>query len=51
MPGALVSVVSTLRRTNVVLSFVVGAILFGERNRLPKAIALAGVLAGIFLIL
>jgi transporter family protein len=51
MPGALVSVVSTLRRTNVVLSFVVGAFLFGERNRLPKAVALAGVLAGIFLIL
>lgn len=51
MPGALVSVVSTLRRTNVVLSFVVGAILFGERNRLPKGIALAGVLAGIYLIL
>jgi hypothetical protein len=25
--------------------------LFGERKRLPKAIALAGVLAGIFLIL
>jgi bacterial/archaeal transporter family protein len=51
IPGALVSVVSTLRRTNVVLSFVVGTIVFGERNRLPKALALAGVLAGIFLIL
>jgi bacterial/archaeal transporter family protein len=50
-PGALVSVVSTLRRTNVVLSFVVGAIVFGERNRTPKAIALSAVLAGIFLIL
>jgi transporter family protein len=51
VPGALVSVVSTLRRTNVVLSFAVGAILFGERKRAPKAIALGAVLAGIFLIL
>jgi len=50
-PGALVSVVSTLRRTNVVVSFMIGTILFGERNRLPKAVALGGVLAGIFLIL
>jgi transporter family protein len=50
-PGSLVSVVSALRRTNVVLSFVVGTIVFGERNRLPKAVALGGVLAGIFLIL
>jgi len=50
-PGALVSVISTLRRSNVVLSFVLGAILFGEHNRLPKAVALGGVLAGIFLIL
>jgi bacterial/archaeal transporter family protein len=51
IPGSLVSVVSALRRTNVVLSFAIGAMLFGERKRLPKAIALAGVLAGIFLIL
>jgi len=50
-PGALVSVISTLRRSNVVLSFVLGAILFGEHNRLPKAVALGGVLTGIFLIL
>jgi bacterial/archaeal transporter family protein len=50
MPGALVSVVSTLRRSNVVLSFAVGAILFGEKRRLPKAVALVGILVGIFLI-
>jgi drug/metabolite transporter (DMT)-like permease len=51
MPGALVSVISTLRRTNVVLSFAVGSLLFGERYRLRKSLALAGVLAGVFLIL
>ena len=51
MPGALVSVISTLRRTNVVLSFAVGSLLFGERYRLRKSLALAGVVAGVFLIL
>jgi transporter family protein len=51
MPGALVSVISTLRRTNVVLSFAIGSLLFGERNRLRKAMALGGVILGVFLIL
>ncbi len=51
MPGALVSVVSALRRSNVILSFAVGAFLFGEKKRAPKAVALVGVLVGIFLIL
>jgi drug/metabolite transporter (DMT)-like permease len=51
MPGALVSVISTLRRTNVVLSFAIGSLLFGERHRLPKALALSGVILGVFLIL
>jgi len=39
MPGALVSIVSTLRRTNVVLSFAIGALLFGDRNRLARRAA------------
>jgi len=51
MPGALVSVISTVRRTNVVLSFALGSLLFGERYRLRKSFALAGVIAGVFLIL
>lgn len=51
MPGALVSVISTLRRTNVVLSFAIGSLLFGERHRLRKAMALGGVIVGVFLIL
>jgi len=51
MPGALVSVISTLRRTNVVLSFAIGSLLFGERYRLRKSFALAGVIAGVLLIL
>jgi drug/metabolite transporter (DMT)-like permease len=51
MPGALVSVVATLRRTNVVISFAVGGLAFHERFRRRKAIALLGVLAGLFLLL
>lgn len=51
MPGALVSVVSTLRRTNVVISFAVGGLAFRERYRSRKAFALLGVLAGLFLLL
>lgn len=50
-PGALVSIVSTLRRSNVVVSFLVGGIAFHELNRRKKALALVGVLIGLFLIL
>lgn len=50
-PGALVSIVSTLRRSNVVVSFLVGGIAFHELNRRKKALALLGVLIGLFLIL
>ncbi len=50
-PDALIVVLSMLRRSSVVVSFAVGASLFGDVNRRRKAWALAGVLAGIFLIL
>lgn len=50
-PEALISVVSTLRRTNVVVSFGVGSLAFGERFRGRKAVALVGVLAGLALLL
>jgi bacterial/archaeal transporter family protein len=49
-PGALVSVVSTIRRTNVVISFAVGGLAFHERYRRRKALALIGVLAGLALL-
>lgn len=51
IPGALVSIVATLRRTNVIISFAVGGLAFRERYRGRKALALAGVLAGLFLLL
>jgi drug/metabolite transporter (DMT)-like permease len=50
-PDALVSVVATLRRSNVVVSFVVGGLAFREKQRGKKAVALGGVLAGLFLIM
>lgn len=50
-PGAMVSIVSSIRRANVVVSFLLGAIAFREKNLRWKALALLGVLAGLALIL
>lgn len=52
LDGALVSVVSMVRRSSVLVSFTVGAIVFHEKNLRSKAIDLALVLLGmIFLYL
>jgi drug/metabolite transporter (DMT)-like permease len=51
VPGALVSVVSTVRRSNVVISFAMGSLLFREQRRWQKAVALVGVLVGLVLLL
>jgi transporter family protein len=51
IPGALVGVVSTVRRSNVIISFVVGGLAFHERNRIRKAVPLAGVLVGLYFLL
>lgn len=50
-PGALVSVISTIRRSNVVISFTLGSLLFHEHQRGKKAVALVGVLIGVALLL
>jgi transporter family protein len=50
-PGALVSVVALVRRSNVVVSFALGAVLFREHNRGAKLVPLAGILAGLALLL
>ena len=49
--GALISVVSVVRRSNVLVSFALGAFLFRERLLRQKALALAGVLLGLLLLL
>lgn len=50
-PDALVSVVATMRRSNVLVSFAVGGLAFREKYRARKALALAGVLLGLVLIM
>ena len=50
IPGALIAVISAIRRSNVLISFAAGAFLFKEKNILKKGIVLIGVLAGIFIL-
>lgn len=45
-PDAMISVVSMIRRSSVVVSFLCGAVLFRERNLRSKAIDLAFILIG-----
>lgn len=48
-PQAMLSVVSTIRRCSVIVTFVLGAIIFKEKNLSGKALSLALMLAGIIL--
>ena len=50
-PDAMISVVSMVRRGSVVVSFLCGALLFGERNLRAKAVYLCFVLLGMFFLL
>jgi len=49
-PGALISVISTLRRTSIVVSFLIGIIAMGEKNFRQKAICIAIMLLGVALV-
>ena len=49
-PGALLSVISMIRRSSVLVTFIGGAILFKETNLRSKSLALAVLLAGMALI-
>lgn len=49
--GALLSVISLLRRCSVIVTFTLGAILFNEKNLRAKALDLALLLAGMGLLL
>ena len=48
-PGALVSVVMSLRRANTLVAFSGGLLLFGERSNWQKILAVLGILLGIAL--
>ena len=50
LDGALISVVSMVRRSSVLVSFMLGAMLFHEKNLRSKAIDLALVLLSMFLL-
>ncbi len=47
-PDAMISIVSMVRRSSVVVSFLCGALLFRERNLRSKAIDLSFILLGMF---
>ena len=49
--GSLISVISTLRRGSVIVAFVVGAIIFKEKNIKKKSIYLAGILGGMLMLM
>lgn len=49
-PDALVAIVSSMRRGNVVVGFVIGGLAFRERNRRRKAFALLLLLGGLALL-
>jgi len=49
-PGALISVISTLRRSSIVVSFLIGIFMMGEKNFRPKAICIASMLIGIAIV-
>ncbi len=49
-PAALISLISPIRRSSVILPFAAGALLFGETNWRPKAICVAGLLFGVFVL-
>lgn len=48
--GALISLISPIRRSNVIVSFTLAAALFHEGNMRAKGLALAGILAGVCII-
>jgi bacterial/archaeal transporter family protein len=50
-PGSLIAIISTVRRSSVLVSFTLGAVLLKEKNIQYKAMALLGILLGIGLII
>jgi transporter family protein len=50
-PGSMISILSTLRRSSVIVSFALSSLMFREENLKMKFYILLGILAGIILIL
>jgi uncharacterized membrane protein len=49
-PGGLISVISPLRRTSIVIAFIAGVRLYGEKNPLPKAVCILSMLVGVYIL-
>lgn len=50
LPQALIAIISLVRRSAVIVSFVAGAVIFKEKNIARKAVILLGILGGIALL-
>ena len=50
LPESLISIISLVRRSNVLIVFLFGAVIFKEKNVKRKAIYLAGILIGLVLL-
>lgn len=48
-PDALISVLSGIRRSGVVVAFIIGALIFKDKNIKRKAVFLAGIIVGVLL--
>lgn len=48
--GALISLISPLRRSNAIVAFIMAALIFKEKNMLRKGLCLLGIMAGITII-
>ena len=49
-PGALISLISPVRRASVVVAFLLGIFLFREKHRRSKAACVAGIITGVILL-
>lgn len=49
-PDVMISILSPIRRSNCVISFLVGGAIFGDQNRRSKAVALGMVVVGVILL-
>jgi len=50
MPDALISLISPVRRTSVIVSFLLGIILFKEKHIFAKGACIAGIILGVILL-
>ena len=50
-PDALIMMLSAIKRSQILISVVVGGLLFKEKNKRKKLIPLVGIMIGVFLIL